>query len=307
MTSACDVAVVGGGIAGLTAALTSARLGRKTLVFTGDLLGGQLLSIGRVEGYPGFPDGVAGYDLCPMAEEQAAACGAELLALEVQSLRRTAAGWLVSTGTPERYLAGAVILATGARLRGLAIEGEARLLGKGVSHCASCDGPMMRGRPVAVVGGGDSAAQEALTLAQSASRVVLLHRGEALSAQANFRDRVRGEPKIELRLGCVVTEILGDTGVTGVRLRDSTGATTDLEVFGVFPYIGLEPIVGLLQDQLALGPRGGIPTDASMQTGLPGIFAAGAVREQWPGRAIASAGEGSAAAIAANDYLRRLG
>ena len=306
MSSECDVAVVGGGIAGLTAGLTSARLGRKTIVFTGDLLGGHLLSIGKVEGYPGFPDGVAGYDLCPMAQEQAAACGAELVPLEVLSLGGQGGGWRVSTGTPENYLARTVILATGARLGELGIEGEARLRGKGVSHCASCDGPMMRGRAVAVVGGGDSAAQEALTLAESASRVILVHRGKALSAQAIYRDRVRGEAKIDLRLGCIVTAIVGEASVTGVRMRDETGATTDVEVFGVFPYVGLQPTVGLVQDLLAMGPRGGVPTDALMRTDVPGIFAAGAVREQWPGRAIGSAGEGSAAAIAADQYLREL-
>ena len=307
MSSLYDVAVVGGGIAGLSAGLAGARLGRKTLVLTGEILGGQLLSIARVDGYPGFPEGVAGYDLCPMAQEQAVACGAELAAERVRSLRRADDGWHLFGEDGGEFVARAVVLATGARLRELGVPGEAALRGKGVSHCASCDGPLLRGRVVAVVGGGDSAAQEALTLAEFAARVILVHRGPGLSAQASYREAVRAHPRIETRAGCEVREILGQDSVTGVRLADAAGGMSDVDVFGVFAYTGLQPMVDLVKNMLQVGPSGGVPTDGWMRTDVAGLFAAGAVRQGWAGRAVASAGEGATAAIAADRYLRDLG
>jgi len=299
-----DIVVAGSGIAGLTAALTAARLGRKTLVLTGDLLGGQLLSINRIDGFPGFPDGIAGYDLCPITQEQAQAAGAELAATELAGIGAQDEGWRIATAAGEDHAARAVILATGARLKMLGIPGEERLFGKGVSHCASCDAPLLRGRVVAVVGGGDSAAQEALTLAEAASRVVILHRGETLTAQAAYRDQLLAHPKVELRCNTVVEEIVGETHVTGVRTRDRrTGAAGDLDLAGVFVYIGLQPNSAVVAGLVPLDAGGRIPTDGAMRTTLRGICAAGAVRAGWPGRAAISAGEGAAAAVAADRYL----
>ena len=177
-----DVVIAGGGIAGLTAALQCARAGRKTRVLTGPALGGHLLSIERIDGYPGFPDGVPGYDLCPMVQEQAAGAGAEFDAAMVTGIAAHEGRWQVTTAGGD-LSARAVVIATGTTTKALGIAGEERLRGKGVSHCASCDAPLMRGRVVAVVGGGDSALQEALTLAQHVAKVILLHRGTALSAQ----------------------------------------------------------------------------------------------------------------------------
>lgn len=195
-------------------------------------------------------------------------------------------------------------MATGTALKELGVPGEARLRGKGVSHCASCDAPLLRGSVVAVVGGGDSALQEALTLAEAASKVVILQRGDALSAQATFRDRVTGHPWIDIRYNASVEEILGADGVTGVRFRDTaSGATDDLEAAGVFIYIGLQPNMAFLDGRPDLDPSGGISTDGKMRTGLTGVFAAGTVRSASPGRAVAAAGDGTAAAIAADDYL----
>lgn len=298
-----DVAIAGSGIAGLTAALTSARLGRKTLVVGGDLLGGQLLSITRIDGFPGFPDGVAGYELCPIAQEQAAAAGAEFVSTPLAGLERRDDVWQLATGEGE-YAARAVILATGAGLRELDIAGEARLRGRGVSHCASCDAPFMRDKPVAVVGGGDSAAQEALTLAEFASRVVIVHRGDALSAQAVYGEQLASERKIELRLRTVVEEIDGDQSVARIRIRDDAGAS-ELEVAGVFIYVGLEPNTEFLKGGLELDADGRIPVDASLQTKLEGVYAAGAVRAGWGGRAAVSAGDGATAALSADRYLAR--
>jgi thioredoxin reductase (NADPH) len=303
MADEFEIVVAGAGIAGLTAGLESARLGRKTLVVTGDILGGHLLSIEKVEGFPGFPDGVAGYDLGPMTQEQAIAAGAEFAAGEIKSVEPADGAWRLATGEVE-YAARCVIVATGSSLRELGVPGEERLRGRGVSHCASCDAPLMRGRTVAVVGGGDSAMQEALTLAGSAARVVMLARGPALAGQASFRNRVAASQKIEVRCGVVVEEILGAETVSGVRYREASGdGTADLEASGVFVYVGMHPNVGFLAGRLAFDADGRIPTDASMRTVQPGLLAAGYVRSGSPGRAIVSAGEGAAAALAADHYL----
>jgi thioredoxin reductase (NADPH) len=277
-----DVLVAGGGIAGLTAALTAARLGRRTLVLTGGPPGGLLLSIDQVEGYPGFPDGVPGYELCPIAQEQAEAAGAEFSFGEAQSLEQADGGWRV-TADDGGYDARTVIVATGARFKELGVPGEEKLRGRGVSHCASCDAPLLREKVVAVVGGGDSALQEALTLAGAVARVIVLQREDELTAQAAYRRRVEEHPQIEVRCGVAVEEVLGDEKVTGIRTSDG-----ELDVDAVFPYVGLQPNVEWLGDW---------PLDA------PGLFAAGIVHSEAAGRAAAAAGDGAAAALAAHEYL----
>jgi thioredoxin reductase (NADPH) len=297
-----DIVIAGAGIAGLTAALTAARLGRKTLVLSGDVLGGQLLSIEKVDGYPGFPDGVPGYDLCPIAQEQAMNAGAEFSATEIMGLAPQDAGWRISTGEGD-VSAGAVIIATGADLKHLNVPGEDRLRGKGVSHCATCDGPLLRNKIVAVIGGGDSAMQEALTLAEFAARTIVIHHGGALTGQAGYRERVTSHPKIELRSDSAVEEVLGDATVSGVRVRTNGGATGDLEAAGVFVYVGLQPATRFLKGTLALDPNGAIMTDTEMRTSLKGVCAAGMVRAGAAGRAAGSAGDGATAAIAAHRYL----
>jgi thioredoxin reductase (NADPH) len=218
-----DIVIAGGGLAGLTAAVTAARLGRKALVLTGDVIGGQLLSIEKIEGFPGFPDGVPGYDLAPMTQEEAANAGAEFAAAELMNLAPDTGGWRLTTGEGE-VAARAVVLATGSSLRELDVPGEARLRGQGVSHCASCDAPLLRQKVAAVVGGGDSAMQEALTLAAHVAQVVILTHGAALHGQTSFRERVTQHPKITVRPNVEVQEILGDAKVTGVRMRDMSAA-----------------------------------------------------------------------------------
>jgi thioredoxin reductase (NADPH) len=299
----CDVLIVGGGIAGLTAALVSARAGRRTRVLTGPALGGQLLSIERVDGYPGFPDGIAGYELCPMIQEQAVAAGAAFSAAEGTGLDADEGRWSVTSGEGE-VRAGAVVIATGTSSKELGIPGEAQLRGKGVSHCASCDGPLLRSRTVGVVGGGDSAFQEALTLAQFASRVIVLHRREAFCAQAAYRDLVRDNNTIEVRTNTVVEEVLGDGVVTGVRTRTTTdGTETNLELAALFVYIGLTPNTAWLNGTLDLDPSGRIPTDDRMRSCRPGLFAIGTVRSGSAGRAVSAGGDGAMAAVAADRYL----
>jgi len=298
-----EVVIAGGGIAGLTAAVTAARLGRKSLVLTGDVPGGQLMSIDKIEGYPGFPEGVPGYDLCPMLQDQAAAAGAEFMMTGLERLDGQDGQWRVTSGEGD-ILVRAVIVATGSSLKKLDVPGEERLTGSGVSQCAGCDAPLLRDRIVAVVGGGDSAMQEALTLAEHASKVIILHSGDVLTGQACYRDRVTAHRKIDIRIDTAVTEILGEAKVTGVRTRASRdGAVADLEVAAIFAYIGLQPNTAMLQDRLSLDPAGRIPTDGWLRSELVGIYAAGTVRSQSPCRAVSAAGDGASAAVAVDRYL----
>jgi thioredoxin reductase (NADPH) len=291
MAAPFDIVVAGGGIAGLSAALAAARLGRRTLVLAGDVLGGNLLPIETVEGYPGYPEGVPGYELVPAAQAMAAEAGAEFEMLPLLSLSGAFPEFTLST-RENRFHAKTLIIATGASPRKLGVPGEERLAGKGVSHCASCDGPMLRGATVAVVGGGDSAMQEALTLAKYVERVVLLCRAPALGGQAAYRNRIKENPKIEPRFGAEVAEIEGGSAVSGVRLASGER----LDAAAVFTYIGLRPNTAFLPKDL-LDPAGHIATLT------PGLFAAGLARAGSPGRAIASAGEGAAAAAAAHRIL----
>jgi thioredoxin reductase (NADPH) len=298
-----DIVVAGGGVAGVTAGLTAARLGRSTLVLAGGIPGGLLLSIERIDGYPGFPGGVAGYELCPSLQEQANAAGAEVAALEVEGLAQANGGWRITTSEGE-VEAGAVILATGARFRRLGVPGEDRLEGRGISTCASCDGPLLGGATAAVVGGGDSALQEALTLAETAEHVIVFHRGDALDGQASYRRDVEERPTIEVRYRTSVEEILGSERVEGVRVRGVAGdAVDELEVAAVFPFVGLDPNTEPFAGHVTLDDRGALRTDDCLATSADGVFAAGVVRGGAAGRAAAASGEGAAAAIAADAYL----
>jgi thioredoxin reductase (NADPH) len=298
-----DVVVAGGGIGGLTAALHAARTGRSTLVLGGRAPGGLLLSIEQIDGVPGFPEGVPGYDLLPTLQEQASDMGAEVRIAELSNIEPADDGWRLQSDDGEVHTR-AVILATGARLRSLGVEGEERLQGRGVSQCASCDAPLMRDRVVGVVGGGDSALQEALALAESVAEVIVIHRGDALTAQATYRDRALEHPKITVRYGTAVEEIRGEDTVTGVRIRDAAaGDTADLELGGVFIYVGLQPNTEPLADLLELDEGERIRTDPEMRTQLPGVLAAGILRRGSLGQAAISAGEGAAAAKAADRYL----
>jgi thioredoxin reductase (NADPH) len=298
-----DIVVAGAGIAGLTAGLSAARLGSRALVLTGGVPGGLLLSIDRIDGVPGFPSGVPGYELCPLVQEQATAAGAEFSMAELEAFGTGGACLQVVTSEGE-IEAKAVILATGARFRELGVPGEERLRGRGVSHCASCDAPLLRERIAAVVGGGDSALQEALTLAESVAAVIVLQREDELSAQETYCRAAFEHPRIEIRTGTLVEEILGDENVAGIRTRTAaTDVVEDVKADAVFAYVGLTPNTSFANGALELDEEGRIPTDASMRSTAPGVFAAGIVRRGAAGRAAGSAGDGATAAIAAHSYL----
>jgi thioredoxin reductase (NADPH) len=299
-----DLIVVGAGVAGLTAALTAARHGLKTAVIERLGAGGQIVTATEIANFPGFPQGIAGHELGPLLHEQAEAAGAEFMLDTVQELAIDGDHRIVRCAGDE-LRAGAVVIAAGSTLRSLGIPGEDRLAGKGVSHCASCDGPFFRGQAVCVVGGGDAAVDEALVLAEHAAGVTIFHRGAALRAQQALRDRLAAAGTITVALQTAVDEILGDDSVTGVRLRDiASGTIREEPLGGVFVFVGLEPNTGFLRGTVALDNAGHIATDIMMRTSLDGVFAAGDIRAGSVAHLAASCGDGATAAIAAWRYLR---
>ena len=303
MSKEFDVVVVGAGIAGLSAALAAARLARSTLVLTGDTLGGHLLSIERIDGFPGFSEGVPGYDLCPIVQEQATEAGAEFAMASVTSIERDGDSWRIVT-PGENYTARSVILATGTHLRELGVPGESSFRGKGVSQCASCDAPLLGQQAVVVAGGGDSALQEALTLAEHCSSVTIVHHGPTFTGQAAYRVLAEANDKITALPNSEVTEILGADAVQGARIRNTeTGATSVLDCAAVFGFIGLDPNSAFVGNPAILDAAGLIVTDSAMRTSLKGLFAAGTVRAASTGRAAAAAGDGTSAALAADRFL----
>ncbi len=303
LSSQFDILVVGGGMAGLTAGLTAARLGRSTLVVTGDVLGGHLLNIEKIDGFPGFAEGVPGYDLCPITQEQAMEAGAEFSMTSLSSLEHSGETWSVTTGD-NTYAARSVILATGTRLRELDVPGESLLRGKGVSQCASCDAPLLRDRDVVVAGGGDSALQEALSLVEHCASVTIVHHGEAYSAQAAYRNLIESNAKVTAMPSSEITAIHGEDAVEGATVRNvETSETHDLACAAVFVFIGLQPNTGFVDDDSILDTERRIVTDSDMRTARTGLLAAGTVRSAGTGRAAAAAGDGASAALTADRFL----
>jgi thioredoxin reductase (NADPH) len=299
-----DVIIIGSGLGGLTAGLFAARYGLSTLILESNIPGGHLINIEKIEDFPGFPDGVAGYDLCPTVQRQAADQGAEFQRAEVSSLEAQDRLWAVVTDE-ERHCAKAVIVATGSQLKNLGVPGEEKLMGRGVSHCASCDGPLYNGHIVGVVGGGDSALQETLTLANYAERVLIFHDGEKFSAQETYQQRVLANSKIIPRYRTVVDEVLGDDIVRGVHARElASGKSFDVELAGLFVYVGLQPNTAIFRNLVDLSDSGRVSTDSWMKTARDGLYAVGDIRQDSASQAITSAGDGATAAIAAYRYIK---
>ncbi|MGK9052869.1 NAD(P)/FAD-dependent oxidoreductase [Neorhizobium petrolearium] len=298
-----DIAVVGAGVAGLNAAITAARHGARTIVI--DMLGagGQVINVDRIDNFPGPAEGMSGFELGPMLQMQADEAGVEFALDTIDTISKTQGGFRIA-GADLDLTASAVIVAAGSAKRTLGIPGEAEFEGRGVSHCASCDGPLMRGKEACIIGGGDSALDEALALAPHASRVTIIHRGPRLKASAALQARAREASNIEIRLETVVEAIRGENGVTALAVRDlSTGQTSEIPCHGVFIYVGLEPNTAFLGETVALAADGRIVVDLDMQTSVPGIFAAGDVRARSVAHLAASAGDGVTAAISAIRYL----
>ena len=298
-----DVVIIGSGPAGLTAAVYTARANLNPLMIEGIEAGGQLMLTTDVENYPGFVDGIMGPDLMERMRKQAARFGTEIMTDNVTSVDFASSPFKVSTSS-ETYSARAVIISTGASAKMLEVPGEKELLGHGVSTCATCDGFFFKDQELLMVGGGDSAMEEATFLTRFASKVTIVHRRDGLRASKIMQDRAFANPKIEFVWDSVITEIVGDGKVSGARIKNlKTGAESELPAGGVFVAIGHTPNTHLFEGQLDLS-GGYIVTDAEgTQTSVPGVFAAGDVVDFRYRQAITAAGMGCMAAIDAERYL----
>jgi thioredoxin reductase (NADPH) len=306
MTDVRDVIIIGGGPAGYTAALYTARANLSPLVIEGFNWGGQLMITSDVENYPGYADGVLGPAMMADFRRQAERFGAEYVTDDVTRVDFSERPFRVYLGEQE-LRAETVIVATGASARQLGLQSEQILQGRGVSYCATCDGAFFRDKVVVVVGGGDSAMEEAIFVSRFASKVVVVHRRDEFRASPIMVDRARSNEKIEFVLNAVVEEVLGmDEGhVTGVRLRDTvTGETSELEADGLFVAIGHDPTTALFLDWLDHDDQGYLITEPrSTRTNIPGVFAAGDVQDHTYRQAVTAAGSGTMAALDAQRYL----
>ncbi|MCS5671793.1 MAG: thioredoxin-disulfide reductase [Acidimicrobiales bacterium] len=310
-----EVVIIGSGPAGLTAAIYAARANLKPLVIEGepssnsDQPGGQLMLTTDVENYPGFPEGIMGPQLMADMRAQATRFGAEIVTLKVSRADFSARPFAIWIGDPDTaeptYTAEAVIVSTGARSVMLGLEAEQRLIGHGLSTCATCDGFFFRDQEIAVVGGGDSAMEEAGFLTKFASKVTLIHRRDALRASKIMQQRAFDNPKIEFAWNSVVVDVVGGTKVEALALRDTvTGEQRDLPVTGVFIAIGHRPNTDLFTDQLDMDDAGYLVTGADRSTtNIEGVFACGDVQDHTYRQAVTAAGSGCMAAIDAERWL----
>ncbi len=302
----CDVLIIGAGPAGLTAGLYVSRARWSCCCVERISPGGQAALTAKVENYPGFEEPVAGFELCKRMENQARRFGLEILQEEVVGIERTGESFTVKSESGA-HSARCLIVASGARARELGVPGERELKGKGVSYCATCDGPFFRDQAVAVVGGGDSALEEAIFLARLASKVYLVHRRDEFRAVRLLVERVRDEEKIVMVTSSVLERIVGEGAVQAVEIRDlKSGRSKRLEVSGVFMYVGLLPNSDFLEGVVGLDERGYVVTDEEMRTDVEGVFAAGDVRKKSLRQIATAVGDGAVAAMSAVRYLESL-
>ncbi len=305
MGESIDIAIVGGGPAGLTAAIYGARARVRTVVFETGLPGGQIVSASLVENFPGFPDGITGQELADLMYQQAQTQGAEFRTLSpVEAIRPEGDDFILTVNGAE-VLAHVVILATGAIPKKLGIPGEAEFTGRGVSWCATCDGPLYRDKVVAVVGGGDSATQEALYLAKIASEVHLIHRREELRATQCLQEQCFFNPQITMHLSHVVDEIVGHEGkISGIALRSrEDGSTALLPVNGFFEFVGIDPQNQLVKGLCELDELGFVKVDRNGLTSQPGLYASGDVADYELKQVVTACARGAFAAYHAAHYL----
>lgn len=302
-----DVVIIGGGPAGLTAGLHLSRAGNRTLLLEKGTYGGSLEDVDRVDDYPGFPGGISGTQLGSAMADQAAAAGLDLQPAEVTGVELFSSGRWVARADGKSHSAGVVIVAGGTRFRRLGVPGEARLVGRGVIECTPCDGGFFRDRTVAVCGSDEHALADALYLAGLAARVTVLARSPALRASGAVQERVRADPRIEVRCGASLDAILGTERVESVALTDAaTGARETLAVEGVAIRVGREPSSDYLAGVLDLDPAGLVVANAALETSAPFVLAAGDIRSGSRRRVATAVGDGAAAAQRAQELLASL-
>jgi thioredoxin reductase (NADPH) len=298
-----DIIIIGSGSAGYTAAVYARRAGRKTLLVAGSISGGQLMLTSDVENFPGFPDAVLGPELMERLRKQAEKFEPDVLYDDASRVDFSARPFEVSVGG-KTHRGKTIIIATGASAKWLSIPSERKFLGKGVSSCATCDGYFFRDKEVLVVGGGDTAMEEATFLANVVRKVTVVHRRDKLRASQILQDRAFKNPKISFVWDSMVEEVIGTDKVTGVRIRNRrTGEETALGTDGVFVAIGYEPNTSIFKGQLDLDERGYVVTKDETQTGVPGVFAAGDVRDFKYRQAVTAAADGCKAAMDADRFL----
>ncbi len=298
-----DLIILGGGPAGLTAAIYAGRARFKTLVLAGSLPGGQPANTDIVENFPGFPEGISGPELAQRFQSQAERFGARVELDDVTEVDFSARPFTIRTYKAV-YQARMVIVATGAVQRRLGVPGEDRFFGRGVSVCATCDGFFYQDKRVVVIGGGDSAISEGIFLTKFAREVIIIHRRDQLRATKIYQERAFANPKIRFVWDAVVEEVLGDQTVNGVRVRNvKTGETSVIETDGVFIYAGLEPTTKIFAGQLELDERGYIVSDRRQHTNVPGVFAAGDVQDPLYRQVVVAAGTGAVTVMEAEKFL----
>jgi thioredoxin reductase (NADPH) len=298
-----NVIIIGSGPAGLTAAIYTARANLKPLVISGMERGGQVTLTNDLENFPGFPNGLGGFEMYQLLEQQATRFGAELLYDVVTKLDLSGDIKKVYTAK-QTFEARTVIIATGSTPKRMGVAGENKYIGKGVSYCATCDGFFFFGKNVAVIGGGNSALDEGLFLTRFANKVTIIHRRDQLRADAILQDRAKANEKMDFIWDSVVEEVVGDESVKALKLKNvKTGQISEYPLDGVFVFIGHHPNTELFGDQLTLDESGYLATDRRMHTNLPGVFGCGDVQDSVYRQAITAAGSGCQAALEAEKYL----
>ena len=304
-----DTIIIGGGPAGYTAGLYAARSGLKTLLVEGAATVSQITVTDLIENYPGIPEGINGFDLMQLFKTQALKFGLEIITKDVSSITKNATSpviWDVNV-EDKSYRTLSIIAATGAQWNKLGVPGEEEFAGKGVSYCATCDGPFYRNKDVVVVGGGDTAIQEALFLTHFAKKVFVIHRRDRLRAAKILQNRAFAEKKIEFVWNAKLAEISGQDFVTGMKIADvQSGKTSEISADGVFIFVGMTPHTGLFRDVLKLNAGGYIITDDNMRTSAAGIFAAGDCRAKQFRQVVTAAGDGANAIHSAELYVEEL-